>query len=107
MNTTDETPAADRGSECNDGLGLDPKRMGLDAIRQAIEERDEMERKYHFLATELVYEGNSVEWWRSKAVAYRDAVDAVWRELRAAGISADGTKTCADGVRELAAKLKA
>lgn len=89
------------------GLGLGPERMGLDAIRQAIDDRDEMERKYHYLAQEMVYEGNSVAWWRSKAVAYRDAVDAVWRELRAAGVTADGKKTCADGVRELAARLKA
>ena len=38
--TTEATPGA-LGS--NDQLGLVPERMGLDAIRQAIEERDEME----------------------------------------------------------------
>lgn len=90
-----------------DGLGLVPERMGLDAIRQAIEERDAMERKYHDLAEHMVYHGNSVSWWHSKAIAYRDAIDAVWAELRAAGVTADGKKTCADGVRELAARLKA
>lgn len=85
----------------------EPERMGLDAIRQAIEERDAMERAYHDLANEMVYEGNSVSWWRSKAMAYRNAVDDVWFALKDAGIHADGKKTCADGVRELAARLKA
>jgi hypothetical protein len=84
-----------------------PERMGLDAIRQAIEERDAMERQYHDLAEHMMYHGNSVSWWHSKAIAYRDAIDAVWDELRAAGVTADGKKTCADGVRELAARLKA
>ncbi len=77
--------------------------IGLDAVRQAIEERDDMEQKYHALAEQMVYHGNSVSWWHSKATAYRDAIDKVWDALRAAGIRADGTKTCADGVRELAA----
>lgn len=102
--TTEATPGA-LGS--NDQLGLVPERMGLDAIRQAIEERDEMERKYHDLAEHMVYHGNSVSWWHSKATAYRNAIDEVWDALKAAGIRADGTKTCADGVRELAARLKA
>ena len=91
----------------NDGLGLEPERMGLDAIRQAIEERDSMEQQYHDLAEHMVYHGNSVSWWHSKATAYRNAIDEVWGALNAAGIRADGTKTCADGVRELAARLKA
>ena len=80
--------------------------VGLDAVRQAIEERDDMERKYHDLAEHMVYHGNSVSWWYSKATAYRSAIDAVWTELKAAGIKCDGIKTCADGVRELANKLK-
>ena len=102
--TTEATPGA-LGS--NDQLGLVPERMGLDAIRQAIEERDEMERKYHDLAEHMVYRGNSVAWWHSKATAYRNAIDEAWDALTTAGIRADGTKTCADGVRELAARLKA
>jgi hypothetical protein len=81
-----------------------PERMGLDAIRQAIEGRDVMERKYHDLAEHLVYHGNSVAWWHSKATMYRDAIDRVWDELKAAGITCDGRKTCADGVRELAVR---
>lgn len=78
---------------------------GLDVIRQCIEERDAMERQYHDLAEHMTFEGNSVSWWHSKAIAYRNAVDEVWGALHAAGIRADGKKTCADGVRELAARL--
>lgn len=95
------------GLASTEGLGLVPERMGLDAMRQCIEERDAMERQYHDLAEHMVYHGNSVSWWHSKATAYRNAIDEVWGALRAAGIRADGTKTCADGVRELAARLKA
>jgi len=102
---TTETPPGSLGS--NDQFGLAPERIGLDAIRQAIEERDSMEQRYHELAEHMVYHGNSVSWWHSKATAYRDAIDRVWYELKAAGIVCDGRKTCADGVRELAARLKA
>ena len=87
-------------------MTTEPERMGLDAIRQAIEDRDTMERQYHDLAEHMVYQGNSVSWWHSKAIAYRNAVDDVWSALKAAGIRADGNKTCADGVRELADRLK-
>lgn len=80
-----------------------PEPVQLDVVRQAIEERDAMESSYHALAQSMVYEGNSVSWWHSKAKAYRNAIDDVWRALRAAGIRSDGVKTCADGVRELAA----
>jgi hypothetical protein len=80
-----------------------PKPLSLDVIRQAIEERDAMEQKYHELAEHMVYHGNSVSWWHSKATAYRNAIDAVWAALRAAGIKADSIKTSADGVSELAA----
>lgn len=87
-------------------LDIAPERMGLDAIRQAIEERDMMEQRYHDLAEHMVYRGNSVSWWHSKAMAYRNAIDDVWAALNAAGVQADGKKTCADGVRELAARIK-
>ena len=59
----------------NPNIRPDPERMGLNAIRQAIEDRD--------------------------------ALGATWDALRDAGITANGTKTCADGVRELAGRLKA
>jgi len=77
-----------------------PERMGLDAIRQAIEERDEAVRA---LAAQE-FRGNSVSWWCEKAHAYGAAIDAVWAELRTAGVVCDGTKTSAEGVRELAAR---
>lgn len=83
-------------------LSAEPERVGLDAIRQAIEERDAMEQKYHDLAEHMVYHGNSVSWWYSKAMAYRNAIDEVWAALREAGVVSDGKKTCADGVKELA-----
>lgn len=79
-----------------------PEPAQLDVVRQAIEDRDAMESRYHALAHNLTYQGNSVAWWYSKATAYRNAIDEVWSALRAAGVCADGTKTCADGVRELA-----
>ena len=90
----------------NPGMHRDPPSVGLDAVRLAIEERDDMERRYHDLAEHMVYSGNSVSWWHSKALAYRDAIDRVWDELKASGIVCDGRKTCADGVRELSTKLK-
>jgi hypothetical protein len=31
---------------------------------------------YHLLASEMVYEGNSVQYWRDKAIAYKKVVDA-------------------------------
>jgi hypothetical protein len=83
-----------------------PERMGLDAIRQAIEDLDQMEQKYHALAEQLIYEGSSVSWWHSKAMAYRSAIDEVWSALKDAGVVADGRKTCADGVRELAGRVQ-
>ena len=91
----------------NPNIRPDPERMGLNAIRQAIEDRDAMERQYHDLAEQMIYRGNSISWWHSKATAYRDALGATWDALRDAGITANGTKTCADGVRELAGRLKA
>jgi hypothetical protein len=81
-----------------------PERMDLDAIKQAIEERDEAVRQYHDLAQSMVYHGNSVAHWYKKATAYRDAIGKVWNELQAAGIACDGNKSCAEGVCELAAR---
>ena len=78
------------------------KRIDLDAIKEAIEERDDAVRQYHDLAQNMVYHGNSVSHWYCKATAYGDALSKVWSELQAAGVTPDGNKTCADGVRELA-----
>lgn len=35
------------------------------------EENDDLHTRYHLLSTELVYEGNSVQYWRDKALAYK------------------------------------
>ena len=99
------TTPADMGADAMSQDKPPLERMGLDAIRQAIEERDAMEHAYHLLAGEMVYEGNSVQHWRSKARAYGDAVTGVWNELKAAGIVCDGRKSCTEGVRELAARV--
>ncbi len=82
------------------------ERSAIDVVREAIEERDAMERNYHLLAQEMIYHGNSVQWWHSKANAYRTAIDNIWKELKLAGIYADGQKSAADGVRELAAAIR-
>ena len=39
-------------------------------------ELDSSKEAYHLLATEMVYEGNSVQYWRDKAIAYKKAVAA-------------------------------
>jgi hypothetical protein len=75
----------------------------LDVIRQAIEERDAAIRNTELLATEMVYHGNSVQWWHSKATAYKSALGEAWDALRAAGIQSDGQTTVAEGIRKLAA----
>lgn len=75
----------------------------LDAIRQAIEERDAAVRDTELLANEMVYKGNSVQWWHSKATAYKAALGKAWDALNAAGIHADGTFDVAEGIRRLAA----
>lgn len=80
------------------------KRIDLDAIKQAIEERDEAVRQYHDLAQNMVYHGNSVSHWHCKATAYKDAIGKVWSELQTAGIACDGNKSCAEGVCELASR---
>jgi hypothetical protein len=76
-----------------------------DEIKQAIEELEEMERKYYELANSMIYRGNSVAHWHAKATAYKDAIGAVWTELQAAGVICDGTKSSAEGVKELASEI--
>ena len=41
----------------------------LDVIRQAIEERDAALQACDDLANEMIYRGNSVAWWHSKATS--------------------------------------
>ena len=103
----DRRPESERGAYIRSLLAqpeLEAKRIDLDAIKQAIEERDEAALQYYHLAQNMVYHGNSVSHWHDKAKAYRDAIGKVWNELLAAGIACDGNKSCDDGVRELAAR---
>ena len=74
----------------------------LDAIRQTIEERDNAIQRYHDLANQMIYEGNSIGWWHSKAKNYGAALLEAWDALREAGITCDGKTTVAEGIRLLA-----
>lgn len=73
----------------------------------AIEERDAALQACSDLANEMVYRGNSVAWWRSKATAYRDAIDRCWDALREAGIHPDGKTDVATAIRQLAERSNA
>lgn len=79
----------------------------LDVIRQAIEERDAALQACDDLANQMIYHGNSVGWWYSKAMAYRDAIDRSWEALKDAGISTDGKTDVATAIRQLAERSNA
>ena len=74
----------------------------LDVIRQAIEERDAAIQRCDELATQMIYKGNSVGWWHSKAENYGNALLEAWGALKEAGIPCDGATTVAEGIRRLA-----
>jgi|AGTN01.3.fsa_nt_gi hypothetical protein len=74
----------------------------LDAIRQAIEERDAALQACDDLANRMEYRGNSVSWWHSKAENYKAALGRAWEALNEAGIHADGKTDVADAIRLLA-----
>lgn len=76
----------------------------LDVIRQAIEERDAALQACDDLAGSMIYHGNSVAWWHSKATAYKNALGECWKALGEAGIKADGQTSVADAIRQLAAR---
>jgi hypothetical protein len=78
----------------------------LDAIRQAIEERDAAKRDLELLANEMVYKGNSISWIHSKAENYKAALGRAWDALIEAGIHPDGETDVAEGIRKLAAKVR-
>lgn len=52
----------------------------------------------------ICYKGNSVGWWWSKAVNYRNALGDAWEALREAGIQSDGETDVAAAIRKLAAR---
>lgn len=43
------------------------------------EQYDDLEMRYHLLANEMVYEGNSVQHWRHKAQAYKYCAGAIYK----------------------------
>ena len=42
------------------------------------EENDDLNQRYHLLAAEMVYEGNSVQHWKQKALAYKKCAGFVY-----------------------------
>ena len=85
----------------------DKQRIDLDAIKQAIEERDAAIGNLEALAQRLEYRGNSVSWWHSKAKSYGDALLESWDALKASGVKCDGKTSVADGIGKLNARLDA
>ena len=73
-------------------------------IEELIDQRQYAEQQYQLLATEMVYEGNSVQHWHNKAEAYGNALSNAWAALRDAGIKPDGEKDVVAGIKELAAR---
>jgi hypothetical protein len=73
----------------------------VDVVREVIEELDHVKQQYHFLASEMVYEGNSVQHWCQKARAYKEALGEAWKALAEAGVHPDGNTSVADGIRKL------
>ena len=74
----------------------------LEAIKQSIEERGDAIQRYHDLASQMVYEGNSIQWGYFKSKNYGSALLEAWDALREAGIKCDGRTTVAEGIRLLA-----
>lgn len=76
--------------------------IDLDVIRQAIEERDAALQKVDDLAELMIYNGNSVSWWHSKAERYQRDLELCWIALRESGIDPDGETMVSEGIRKLA-----
>jgi len=58
------------GTPCFDAA----ERLSAELEQQLVEvrkENEDLHNRYHLLATEMVYEGNSVQYWRDKALAYK------------------------------------
>lgn len=73
----------------------------MEALRRVTEYVEMVEENYRLLASEMVYEGNSVAWWHSKAINYRAALGEAWNALEELGINADGKTSVADAIRGL------
>ena len=78
----------------------------MEAIKALTEENDRLEMAYHDLANNMVYEGNSISWTKSKADWYKAALGEAWTALGEAGIQCDGQTTLAEGIKKLHAQLR-
>lgn len=74
------------------------------SIEELVDRARDAEQELSLLANEMVYEGNSVSWWASKARNYGNALGVAWVALKGAGIEADGNTSVAQGIEKLAAK---
>jgi len=89
--------------ECIDELAtLRDKLKEVEGEREAAEEeRDAAVQSCHDMANNMVYHGNSVAWWHSKAAAYRDALGKCWDQLKANGVYCDGNTHVATAIGKL------
>jgi hypothetical protein len=78
----------------------------LAAGRALLAERDELkervealERDLSDLANRMIYDGNSVSWWHSKAKAYSAAIFRAWDAVTETGYKSDGQTELADAIR--------
>lgn len=76
------------------------------ALEGIVDRMRTAEENYELLASEMVYEGNSVSWWCSKAKRYKASLGDAWDALREAGVHPGDGKDVAAGIRELAAKVR-
>lgn len=76
----------------------------VNPIEELVDRTREAEEAYRQLAEEIIYEGNSVVWWYSKAQAYQEVLRRSWDALHEAGINSDGKIDVADAIRILASR---
>ncbi len=79
-------------------LAHDDRPASVATVVEMQEKLDAANERYRLLATELVYEGNSVQHWQQKARAYQAAIDAAWDSMRKAGHHPDGKTTLASAI---------
>lgn len=72
-------------------------------LEEVLDERDDVVARYHLLASEMVYEGNSVQHWCHKARAYKECAGAISKLKEITGT--DSPDAVVEAVNALAAKL--
>ena len=82
-------------------IQITPEKTFEDYIREINEELNRTEENYRLLSEEIIYEGNSVQWWHSKATAYKRAIEEIWSILDEYGIKADGNTHISVYIRQL------